>query len=216
VTATEEVHERAHDEPPVKPNLLAKLVAVAAAVDEVGKDKRNEFHRYDYASIEAVVKAVRVELLDRGVLITPSLDHVDLRTRATREGESVVTTAHMIFTVFDSESGEQLQIQWAGQGDDPADKGLSKAISDARKTFLLVLLNLARGDDTEADDATDRRGSANGGVNLTNEARGLNNQQLNQALVAAGLPAQEKPWGAFMHVPSAVAENVRTALREYR
>jgi hypothetical protein len=214
---TEEAHERAHDETPVvKPRLLAKLVEAAAAVGEVEKDKRNAFHKYDYSSIEAVVKAVRLELLNRGVLISPSLDHVDLRTRATREGESVITTAHMIFTVFDAESGEQLQMQWAGQGDDPADKGLSKAITDARKTFLLVLLNLARGDDTEGDDATDQRASANGGVNMTDEARGLNNQQLNQALVAAGLPAQDKPWGAFMRVPSDAVENVRTALREYR
>jgi hypothetical protein len=220
VTRTEEVHERAHDEPPAvqTPRLLAKIVEAAAAVGEVAKDGRNAFHKYDYSSIEAVVKAVRLELLSRGVLISPSLDHVETRTRATREGESVITTAYVVFTVFDAETGEQLQIQWAGQGDDPADKGLSKAITDARKTFLLVLLNLARGDDTEADDATDQRsaGANNGGTNLTDEARGLNNQQLNQVLVAAGLPAQEKPWGAFMRVPPEAVDGVRVALRGLR
>lgn len=199
----------------IAPTLLGKLVAAAAAVDTIGKDGRNAYHKYDYTSIEAIVKATRLELLNRGVLVTSGLDHVDERERQTREGVSIVTTAHLIFTVFDAESSERLEIPWAGQGDDPADKGLSKAITDARKTFLLVLLNIARGDDTEADDATDQRGSGSGGgVNLTDAARGLNNQQLNQALVAAGLAAEAKPWGAFMRIPPEHADAVSRALSE--
>jgi hypothetical protein len=36
---------------------------------------------------------------------------------------------------------------------------------------------------------------------MTEAARGLTNAQLNAALVSAGLPAAEKPWGSFMRVP---------------
>jgi hypothetical protein len=196
------------------PKLLVKLADAAAAVSEVEKDKRNTFHKYDYSSIEAVVKACRMELLNRRVLVTSGLDHVEERERQTRDGASVVTTAHLIFTVFDAETGESLQIPWAGQGDDPADKGLSKAISDARKTFLLVQLNLARGDDTEADEATDER--TGGGVNLLADAKGLSNAQLNAALVASGLPAQQQPFGTFTRIPAEKADLVRESLRRER
>jgi ERF superfamily len=205
------------DDFPTTGALFSKLVEVAAAIDEVPKDKRNNFHKYDYTSIEGLAKAVRGELLKRGVLITPGLDEIETRTRATNQGESVVTTAHITYAVIDAETGERLDLKWAGCGDDPADKGLSKALTDARKTFLIGLLNLARGDDTEADEATDQRSYApSGSVNMTEEAKGMTNAQLNAALVSAGLAAAEKPWGAFMRVPAEQVAALREALQRER
>jgi hypothetical protein len=131
--------------------LAQKLVAAALAIETVEKDKRNTFHKYDYASIEAVVSAVRGELLQRGVLVLAGEAETQDRPRATREGESVVTTVHLVFTLLDAETGERLEIPWLGRGDDPADKGVAKALTDARKSFLIQQLNLSRGEDTEAE-----------------------------------------------------------------
>lgn len=218
MTVTEEAHERAHDEDIPAPTLLSKLREVAAAVGEIPKDARNEFHKYDYASIEGVVRATRLELLKRGVLIVPGIDHIEERERQTNQGLSTVSTAHLIFTVYDTDSGEAIVVPWAGRGDDPADKGLSKAISDARKTFILSLLNLARGEDTEADHATDTRsyGQTPNTTNLVEHARGLSNEQLNQALKAVGLEAQASPFGAFTRIPSEHAARLREALGQIR
>jgi hypothetical protein len=67
-----------------------------------------------------------------------------------------------------------------------------------------------------------RAGRATGGttdsatVNLIEQARGLPNASLNAALVAAGLPANEKPFGAFLRIPSEHATAVREALEAER
>lgn len=39
--------------------LGAKILAVMSEVGKVGKDKTNAFHKYDYASDEAVVGEIR-------------------------------------------------------------------------------------------------------------------------------------------------------------
>ena len=36
---------------------------------------------------------------------------------------SVITTAHVSFTLIDGESGERHECAWAGQGDDPVERG---------------------------------------------------------------------------------------------
>jgi hypothetical protein len=92
----------------------------------------------------------------------------------------------------DAETGEALEIPWVGRGEDPADKGVSKALTDARKTFLIQQLNLQRGDDTEADEKhrpaprAGRQSSPTGSVNMSDDAKGLTNAQLNAALVSPG------------------------------
>jgi hypothetical protein len=207
-------------EPPdveARPTSLAmKLVEAALAIESIAKDKRNSFHKYDYASAESILTAARAELLTRHVLVIGSEDHTEERARETKQGETSITTVHMIFTVLDAESGEKLEVPWIGRGEDPADKGVGKALTNSVKTFLRQLLLLPYGDDPEADDATDERayGPANGAssVNLIEHARGLSNAQLNAALVSVGLSALQQPFGYFTRVPSEFAERVRAAL----
>jgi hypothetical protein len=196
----------------VSPSFLQKLIDAAAAIDEVPKDGTNAFHNYKYSSIEAIVRRTRVELLKRQILVFAGEDTTDDRLRQTNQGESAVTTVHLIYTVMDAETGERFEVPWIGRGDDPADKGVSKALTDARKTFLLQLLQIPRGDDTEGDPTTDERTYTSGGVNLQEQAKGLNNAQINAVLVQHGLSASQKPWGALRSIPSEVAEQVSAAL----
>jgi hypothetical protein len=193
-------------------SIYAKLLDAAKAVGVVEKDARNEFHRYSYTSIEGLIDAVHDALLERGILWLGGEAEIQDRSRQTREGESTVTTVHMLFTFVDCQTGEKIEIPWAGRGDDPADKGLSKAFTDARKTFIVQQLNLRRGDDTEADSDTDRRTAATG--NLIADARGLGDTALNQVLVSIGMPAQQKPFGAFTRIPADKVDAARAALRE--
>jgi hypothetical protein len=175
------------------PGLLRKLCEAAQAVGPVDKDKRNEFHHYDYASAEAVLNATREELLSRGVLVIGAEVKVEERLRATTNaGETAITTVHLLFSVFDADTGERLEIPWLGRGEDPMDKGVSKALTSAKKTFLRELLSLPYGqDDPEADTGSDQRAYGQPTVNLVAEAKGLRDEQLNQILVANGLDARQ-------------------------
>jgi hypothetical protein len=211
--------------PVAGPTLYQKLLKAAREIDVVEKDKRNSFHKYDYSSIEAVAAATRAVLLEHGILLFAGQEAITDRQRQTREGEATVTTIELTFRFVDVETGEALSIPWVGRGEDPADKGVSKALTDARKTFLIQQLNLIRGDDTEADEGTDQRSHGNGNqsggnqpgaVNMSDDARGLTNAQLNAALVSVGLAAQEKPWGMFTRVPPAHVQPLRDALKRER
>jgi hypothetical protein len=204
------------EEPPgeiqIQTGLLKKILEAAKAVGVIEKDKRNAFHKYDYASIEAIAAATGQELMSRGVLLIAAEDETSDRQRQTNQGEATVTTVRLSFRFIDVETGESLTIPWVGRGEDPADKGVSKALTDARKTFLIQQLNLVRGDDTEGDPETDKRN--NSGVDLTHLAKGLSTEQLNAILVAVGYQAVEKPWSLYGRIPPEKADEFRSRLAQ--
>ena len=143
-----------------KTTLHAKLAEVVAELGYVAKDGKNEFQNYKYTSAEALLAAVRGPLSAKGIALMPSLTAISDREYTTSKGKaSVITTAHVSFTFVDGESGERHECQWAGQGDDPADKGLGKAFTNAIKTFLRESFLIPQGDDPEADPQADARGA---------------------------------------------------------
>jgi hypothetical protein len=150
--------------------LYAKLAEVTAAVGYVAKDGRNDFQNYRYTSAEALLAAIRGPLSDRQVVLMPSLTALSEREYMTSKGKaSVITTAHVSFTLIDGESGESHECAWAGQGDDPGDKGLGKAYTNAIKTFLREQFLIPQGDDPEADSGTDQRAQDRAGRELARE-----------------------------------------------
>jgi hypothetical protein len=145
--------------PPAK-GLYAKLAQVTAEVGYVAKDGRNDFQNYRYTSAEALLAAIRGPLATRNIVLMPALTALSEREYITSKGKaSVITTAHVSFTLVDGDSGERHECAWAGQGDDPGDKGLGKAYTNAIKTFLREQFLIPQGDDPEADAATDQRTS---------------------------------------------------------
>ena len=190
-----------------KTSLYAKLAAVTAELGYVTKDGKNEFQGYRYTSAEALLAAVRGPLSAHGIVVMPSLTALGEREYTTSKGKaSVITTARVKFTLVDGETGERHESEWAGQGDDPADKGLGKAYTNAIKTFLREQFLIPQGDDPEADRATDERGAdrapvpANGHVptasaqdveRLHEAAGGLPGSKLRLAFAAAGIDIPE-------------------------
>ena len=138
--------------------LYAKLAEVTAEVGYVAKDGHNDFQNYDYTSAEAVLAALRGPLSARKVVLMPSVTALSEREYTTTKGKaSVITTVHVSFTFVDGESGERHECSWAGQGDDPGDKGLGKAYTSAVKTFLRGQFLIPQGNDPEADSGADER-----------------------------------------------------------
>ena len=212
--------------PPVKTGLYAKLAEVTAELGYVTKDGKNDFQNYRYTSAEALLAAVRGPLSARGVVLMPSLTALSEREYTTSKGKaSIITTAHVRFTLVDGETGEKHECEWAGQGDDPADKGLGKAYTNAIKTFLREQFLIPQGDDPEADRSTDERSAdrAPSRERSTNDAYitveqaqgikaamgGLNNQQITLVFSSLGLDAT-KPLNT---VPRDKAVSLAAALK---
>lgn len=196
--------------------LLRKLHAATKEIGTIEKGSENAFHHYRYAGIEDIVNGTREHLLNHDLIVLAAAEQMDERQRQTNQGEATVTTVTLYFRIYDIETGYSLQLPWSGRGEDPADKGISKALTDARKTFLIQQLNIARGDDNEADPATDERSSVSGTVNMIADAKGLSDEKLNRALVAVGLPATAKPFGSFTRIPSELADQLRDELSKLR
>lgn len=131
---------------------LRELVTEVGAVEQRGHNERQD---YDYMTAEDLLRAVRKPLADKGLTLVPSLTEVTEREIHTRSGASTITTVTVEFTITDGEG--RVDATWAGQGQDPGDKGLGKAYTNCIKTFLRTLLLIPQGqDDPEADPETDR------------------------------------------------------------
>lgn len=141
--------------------LYAKLAEVMGEVGRVEKRGRNDFHKYDYVTEADLLDAVRLKLAERGVVVLPSLvGDVDEREVTTSKGgTSTISTVRMRFKLVDSETGEADTVEFAGQGEDPADKGVYKGYTGAQKYFLMKTFLIPTGDDPEADSRTDQRAS---------------------------------------------------------
>lgn len=147
-------------EPSAEPTLglHAKLVQVILAVESVPKDGTNTFHKYRYTTAETMLRAIRRPLAEQGVILLSSKTGISERDIQTAKGgTSTITTVEVRYTFIDAATGEREVLDWSGRGDDPADKGLGKAYTNAVKTFLREQFLLPMGDDPEADPATDER-----------------------------------------------------------
>ncbi len=137
-------------------SLYTKLAQVMAEVGYVEKRGYNSFHGYKYVTEADLVDAVRTKLAARNVVVIPSLSDIAERPIKTAKGkDSTVTTARVAFTFCDGDSGETHTAEWAGAGDDAADKGLYKAMTGAAKYFLMKAFLIPTGDDPEADSSRD-------------------------------------------------------------
>jgi hypothetical protein len=140
------------------PGLYAKIAQVVTEVGEVAKTGTNDFHGYKYVTAETILTALRKPLAEKQVALLSSVTAIEERAYKTSRGnESIITTVHVDFTFVDGATGEMHRCSWAGQGDDPADKGLGKAYTNAIKTFLREQFLLPQGDDPEGDKTTDQR-----------------------------------------------------------
>jgi hypothetical protein len=138
--------------------LAQKLCEVMLEVEGLHKDGTNEFHRYKFASAENVFGALRGPLASRGVLLLPAITAVRERDFKTLRGkDSTLTTIDLLMTFRDAATGEEIICSWAGAGDDPADKGLYKAMTGGVRTYLRDTFLLPQGDDPELDRRTDER-----------------------------------------------------------
>lgn len=139
-------------------SLYAKLAEVMQEIGYVQKRGRNKYHGYDYVTEADLVDAVREKLAKRNVVVIPSVTSIDERPVTSDKGKhSTITTVRVAFTFCDGDSGEMHRAEWAGAGDDPADKGLYKAYTGAVKYFFMKSFLIPTGDDPEADDQTDNR-----------------------------------------------------------
>lgn len=124
------------------PSLLLKLLSIMEAIPGIEKDKKNEFHNYDYASEKIIKQVLHKELVKHGVLLSISI------TEAIQQGPLLLIK--MSYAFIDVATGEKLEGTFMGSGEDKGDKALYKAITGGIKYLLTTQFLIPTGDDPEA------------------------------------------------------------------
>ena len=138
-------------------SLAAKMSKVSAHCAYVQKDKRNEFHRYSYASAAAILEKVNEALAEHRICATvnPTIES-SVEVTTARGGIERVVTVRAEITLHDGDSDQTLTTSGLGSGQDAGDKAVMKAQTAALKYAWLGCLSISTGDDPEGDDGTDK------------------------------------------------------------
>ncbi len=131
--------------------ILMKLHQIMADVDYLKKDKYNAFHNYTYVS-EAAIKAKIHELFVKyKVMMFLSARSATNQAVRTNKGEDMLTTVNFHYRFVDVETGETVEDDFVGSGQDAMDKGVWKAVTGALKYILTSTFLIPTGDDPEND-----------------------------------------------------------------
>ena len=139
-------------------NLGAKLILIMKECNYIQRSGFNEFHRYKFATAADVLERVNASLVKNNVCSIVNAELIDMKDTMNQNGK----TEHIAYvkttvTLIDVDSGESLTCVALGSGADLGDKSVMKAQTASLKYAYMMTLNIATGDDPEADFETDRR-----------------------------------------------------------
>lgn len=131
--------------------LSMKMLAIMEECAYIQKDKRNEFHRYNYASEAAIKEKVHAALVRHKVLLHVNAVALNERQATTsKDGVTTITTQTFEYWFEDAETGEEsAHCMMSGSGADPLDKGIFKSTTGALKYLLTTTFLIPTGDDPE-------------------------------------------------------------------
>jgi hypothetical protein len=128
-------------------SLFAALLEAQRAIGSVGKDSRNDFHKYRYVSAEAMISACRSALSDGGLTV---------RRRSwelSPDGLFVVSKFEIAYALTGESTTDTVPWAIVVEKGKPADKALASALTTSLSYWLRDLLLLPR----EEEDAMDQR-----------------------------------------------------------
>ena len=119
-------------------NLSNKMLLIMDDVKYVPKTGVNQFHKYRYATEADIVSALSKALTKHNVFMFSSILEKQSQHYQTRNNkDSFIVTVKLQVTFVDADSGESFSSQFYGDGSDPDDKGIYKAITGAQKYALM-------------------------------------------------------------------------------
>jgi hypothetical protein len=125
--------------------LAEKLHAIQKLARKVPKRGVHE-HGWSYMQVEDVVSIATRFMARHNLILTPDMKNM-ARTPNERGGSFVDIVFE--WALHDVESKETLHYQIPGSGFDFESKGTAKALTDSRKSAMILIFNLKGGDDPE-------------------------------------------------------------------
>lgn len=135
-----------------KKGLYAKMAAVMNEVGYVKKRGHNQAQNYDYVMAADIANEVGKLLADKGLAFAPVDQSMEWETRESNRGSALfVCRLSVMYSLFDIDTGQSIQIPSFGEGMDTGDKAAYKAMTGALKYALIQTFLIAAGDDPEEE-----------------------------------------------------------------
>ena len=132
----------------------AQLAAIMAAVDAVGKDRKNSGQGFLYRGIEDVMDALHPIFAENKVFVLSEVLDERTEERATMKGGNLIYRVLKVKVSYVSgEDGSRESVLVIGEGMDSGDKAANKAMSAALKYALTQTLILPYGQ-MDSDEGT--------------------------------------------------------------
>jgi hypothetical protein len=169
---------------PEGPNVYESVAKAAKLVKVASKDKTNEFHKYDYRSIEAVMDAVHDAVASAGItVVLHTMRNFQRLLVDVKNGKEVLVCYEGVFRVF-GPAGDWFETVHFCEGMDSRDKASNKASTAGYKEVLQKLFTLPFGhDQAEADD----------GPSVSEPRQRRERRQEDDPGVAGGPSTEQKP-----------------------
>ena len=126
-----------------------KLHNIQKKVSYMAKGGLNSAQGYKFLSEAQITEQFKPLLEEAGVLFIYTSKITS--TSPTPSAKQTLTNVEVIYEFFDVMSGESIAGVASGQGTDPSDKGVYKAITGAIKYIFMKTFLIPTGDDPEND-----------------------------------------------------------------
>lgn len=146
-----ETHKRPLNDAQMRAQLAGKLMRVTRDVTSVKPTGYNNDIKKAYADVDDVANAVMPYLIREGIelaMIVEKIERFDTGDATSRGSAFIVTRLFMTFIFTDSDTGYQSIRPWVSEAaDHMKDKGIPKALTIARRTFMLHTFQIIAGEE---------------------------------------------------------------------
>lgn len=202
MSATEDTASSRSRRPPGAAGLYTKLAFVMGEIGPVAARGRNDFLGTKYVEEGALFDVIRAKLAARNVVLLPAIVSITERAAKSGQKDTTLSTVTYEFTFCDGDTGGHVTVRWAGAGEDTGDKGITKAATNAIRTFLLKTFMVSSAETAAAGVPGAGVAPAFGGAPITQEqfdgisavfqAAGQPIDQLEQMLDTANAPKERE------------------------
>jgi hypothetical protein len=134
---------------PSRNKIAAKLNLIQKSIGYMQKGGTNTAQGYKFLSDAQIMEKFNGLFQENKILFVYGSRIVG--TQPTPSQKQTLTDVLVDYEFLDTESGESIKGQAAGQGTDPGDKGVYKAITGAIKYIFMKTFLIPTGDDPEND-----------------------------------------------------------------
>lgn len=139
------------------PQIHARLAAVLAGVEAIGKDRKSGQDGYgpkfSYRGVDDVYNELHGLFAKHRIYLSPEIVTFDQKERQTDKGKTQIHAVVQVRYTFTADDGSSTSMTMVGEAADSGDKSLGKAVQYAIKVLLLQAFLIP----TEGDNDPDAR-----------------------------------------------------------